>query len=122
MGIDESLQLGVRVEPARCARGATARATVTLRNRGTAPVDVEFPSSQRLELVLADAAGAERWRWSEGRFFAMMLGLETLGPGEAWEWDEEVPAPAEAGRYVLRATVASPDVARVAEAALEVAP
>lgn len=57
--------------------------TARLTLRVTAdPVELSFPSGQRFDIVLRNDRGEEVYRWSEGRFFTLALGRETLGAGE----------------------------------------
>lgn len=117
---DRSLRLSVQVDRTACAPGATLVATIAVLNDGADPVTLSFPSAQRYELALRDASGAQRWRWSADRTFAMMLAEETLPAGELLTWHERVPMPAETGRYELTATLCTIDRRRTAEVAIDV--
>ncbi len=68
------------VDPATSIPQLTAR--LTLRNTTDKPVTLEFPSGQRYDLEIKNAAGKPVYRWSDGQAFIMMLGSETIGPGE----------------------------------------
>jgi len=51
------------------------------RNTGTAPIDLEFPDGQTIEVVI-ERGGDEQWRYSDGRVFTQALRTETIRPGE----------------------------------------
>ncbi|MFC7096325.1 BsuPI-related putative proteinase inhibitor [Halobaculum marinum] len=82
--------------------------TLTVENAGSAAVDLSFSDGQRAEFVAVDADGAEVWRWSEGRAFAMMLGSETLAPGESVAYDGTW-ASTPAGEYEVTGSLAATD-------------
>lgn len=65
-------------------------ARITLRVKQTEPLDLVFPSAQRFELVLKDEQGEALYRWSDGRAFALLFGIEQFGPGEK-NWLVQVP-------------------------------
>jgi len=56
----------------------TLHATLAVFNYGQTPVTFNFNTSQRFDFVIRDSAGAEVYRWSDGRAFMEMLGSETL--------------------------------------------
>jgi hypothetical protein len=49
--------------------------------------------------------GSERWRWSDGKFFAQVLSERELAPGEAWSFTLEGGPSVEPGSYDAVATV-----------------
>lgn len=55
----------------------------------TSPVDLTFSSGQQFELVITDASGNEVYRYSDGKFFTMMLVNKTINPGESLKWQDE---------------------------------
>ena len=71
----------------------SVRFALQVTNAGGAPVELEFPSGQTHDFVVS-RAGAELWRWSEGRMFTQALQQVTLAPGEtrAFEGSWRVPA------------------------------
>jgi hypothetical protein len=57
--------------------------TFTVRNDGTIPTTIEFPSGQQYDVVVTrPGTGEIVWQWSAGRMFAQMLGTRSLAPGE----------------------------------------
>lgn len=65
-------------------------ARITLRVKQAEPLDLVFPYAQRFELVLKDEQGEVLFRWSDGRAFALLFGMERFGPGEK-NWVVQVP-------------------------------
>ncbi len=56
------------------------RITFEVASLARTPLQLEFTSAQRFDVAIINEAGAEVWRWSEGRVFATMMGQEILGP------------------------------------------
>ena len=59
-----------------------------------------------MEFVAVDDGGAEVWRWSDGRAFAMGVGSETLAPGESVAYGGEWSSPS-AGEYEVTGSLAA---------------
>ena len=55
----------------------------------TRPIDLTFSSGQQFELVITDESGNEVYRYSDGKFFTMMLVNRTINPGESLKWQDE---------------------------------
>ncbi|MBI4280391.1 MAG: hypothetical protein HY660_18210 [Armatimonadetes bacterium] len=74
------------------APGERVELTLTVRNRGEAPVAFVFPTAQRYDLSISRDGGAEVWRWSEDKVFAQVVTHLTLKQGEATRfviaWDQ----------------------------------
>lgn len=100
--MDLSVSLEVRPHPLRS--GAEAEWEIRLRNDGEDPVRLTFPTSQVGDVVL-EQGGSERWRWSDGKFFAQALSERELAPGEAWSFTLEGGPSVEPGSYEAVATV-----------------
>lgn len=86
---------------------------LTVENSGPDAVDLSFSDGQRAEFVVRDAEGdgadgAEIWRWSDGRMFAMALGSETVEPGATVEYEGEWTSP-EPGEYEVVGSLAATD-------------
>ena len=56
----------------------------------TAAVELNFPSEQRIEILLRDAAGNVVTRWSDNRAFADQAGTLLINPGEHVEYSETI--------------------------------
>lgn len=82
--------------------------TFTIKNTTDQPIRVIFSSTQQYDFFIEDESGRQYWRWSNGRFFAMMILEKELGK-EPWVHIEDIPTvdrhgkPLPAGRYILRA-------------------
>lgn len=80
-------------------QSGTVELALHVTNHGREPVDFTFPSSQRYDFRITDAAGESVWQWSAARSFLQVVTEATLAPGETWtfraEWSEPRP-----GRYV----------------------
>ena len=82
--------------------------TLSVENTGGEAVDLSFADGQRVEFVAVDTEGAEVWRWSEGRMFAMALGSESLEPGGSVAYDGDWESPP-AGEYEVTGTLVATD-------------
>ena len=88
------------------------QAHFTIRNSTSSPVAFTFPSSQQYDFLIQDDAGRELWKWSDGRFFAMLIVEKELGQ-EPWVYQERIPTFNREGRslpkgyYTLRARLTS---------------
>ncbi len=63
---------------------------VTLTNRGDRAVELNFPSEQRIEILLRDSSGRVVTRWSENRAFAEQTGTLLINPSEHVEYSETI--------------------------------
>ncbi|WP_416839362.1 BsuPI-related putative proteinase inhibitor [Haloferax sp. DFSO52] len=82
--------------------------TLTVENVEHESIDLSFADGQRAEFVAVDDEGSEVWRWSDGRAFGMMLGSETLAPGESVEYGAEWSSPP-AGEFEVTGSLAASD-------------
>lgn len=60
-----------------------------LMSHYTKPLELMFSSGQQFEVTITDEAGTEVYRFSDGRAFTMALVYKTIGPGEAFKWQDE---------------------------------
>jgi len=87
------------------AAGEPVGLVLEVRNAGSAPRRLEFPTARTHDFAVSEAHGGEVWRWSRGRLFAQVLSEIELAPGEsrrfAVAWDQRTAAGAQAppGRY-----------------------
>ncbi len=79
--------------------GPSFQATFNIRNTSSFPIPFTFPNSQQYDFLIQDDAGQELWKWSDGRFFAMMIVEKTLG-GEPWVYRERIPAVDRDGHFL----------------------
>lgn len=92
----------------------TLKARLVVINRGTAPIELLFNSSQRYDFVLRDSKGKEVARWSEGQGFTEVLGKEVVEPGGKLSFEEnlllgEIRRPLPIGKYQLEGLVTVAD-------------
>jgi hypothetical protein len=64
--------------------------TIRLTNLGERPVELSFPSEQRIEIYLRDAAGRVVTRWSDNRAFADQPATVLVNPNEHLEYSETI--------------------------------
>jgi len=62
------------IDPERAVPTMTAR--LTLRNTTGTPVELVWPSGQRYDFQIRNEKGEVLWRWSEGRAFILLFGVE----------------------------------------------
>jgi len=62
------------------------KAMLTLVNRGPQLVQLEFPTSQRIEVVIKTKAGKLVEQWSEDQAFVNEPTLVTINPNERLEY------------------------------------
>lgn len=86
------LQLGIQLpsEPIRLSELRQLPVTVTLVNRGDRAVELSFPTDQRIEILLHDAAGRIVTRWSDNRAFQPMPATILINPNEHLEYSETI--------------------------------
>lgn len=95
--------LGVRV------RGGEREVTFALlvTNRADKNVELLFPSGLTHDFVVRDAAGAEVWRWSEGRMYTQAVQSRLLGGNETTTYEETWTPGARSGRFTVAAELRS---------------
>jgi len=102
---DTTVTAVVRVEAAPGARSVKFALSVT--NRTSKRVEVNFPSGQTHDFVVLDATGREVWRWSDGRLFTQLMQNRLLEARDMVTYDERWQAPPSAGSYTLVAVLHS---------------
>ncbi len=78
---------------------------LTGTNDGQAALILDFPDGQRYDFEVISEDGVVVWHWAEGRFFAQVLGRETLEPGASLHWTGRIEAGLPAGVYRVLATL-----------------
>lgn len=66
------------------------KVTLQLVNHGKKMVHLDFPTTQRIDVVVKDAAGKIIERWSEDHRFENQPGLVTINAGERLEYSASV--------------------------------
>ena len=84
----QDLALTIALDPARPKLAETRQMKVTIRltNKGRKLAALEFPTSQRFEVVLRNAAGKVVERWSDDHAISKEPALVTVNPGERLEY------------------------------------
>ncbi len=73
-------------EPVKLSEVRTFKVTLQLANKGKKLVQLDFPTTQRIEVLLKDAAGKRIEQWSEDQAFENEPTLVTINPGERLEY------------------------------------
>ena len=76
-------------------------------NQSQKKVELDFPSGQTHEFVVLDSAGAEVWRWSEGRMFTQAYQNKLLATDETATYADKWPSAGRHGTYTVVATLKS---------------
>jgi Intracellular proteinase inhibitor len=84
------LELQVPAEPVRLSEVRQLHVKAVLSNIGNSPVALEFPTSQRIDIQLLNAAGEILTRWSENRAFTQEIGNLLVNPREQIVYDETI--------------------------------
>lgn len=84
----KDLKLVLEVKPANPSLTEVQRLDVAIRltNEGRKLVQLEFPTSQRIEVLVKNAAGKSILKWSEDQPVSDEPTLVTLNPGERLEY------------------------------------
>jgi hypothetical protein len=90
----DNLEMTLRLEPVRIRLGVDRRIRVLvgLKNRGGRMCELEFVSSQRIEVRLVEAQRGVLETWSDDRRFEPKRGWVALNPGERLEYEVELSA------------------------------
>ena len=80
--------LTLRLDPVPVKLSETRRveATLVLKNVSTRFIQLEFPTTQRFDVLVRDAAGRLVVQWSEDRVFDAEPGYVGINPGEHLEY------------------------------------
>jgi len=86
------LEMGLRVEPnpVKLPENRQMKVTLTLTNRGSKLAQLEFPTSQRLEVLLKSKGGQTIEQWSQDQAFNNEPTLVTINPKERLEYSVNV--------------------------------
>ncbi|MDA2933765.1 BsuPI-related putative proteinase inhibitor [Acidobacteria bacterium AH-259-D05] len=86
--------------------------TFTIKNMTSSPIPFTFSSTQQYDFLIQDDSGQQLWKWSDDKFFAMMMVEKELGQ-EPWVYREHIPTvnrdgnSLTKGHYVLRVQLTS---------------
>ena len=89
----KGLEMTVTAEPAapKLSETRAIKVTVTLANKGKKLVQLDFPTTQRLEVLVKNKAGKRVVQWSEDQAFTAEPTLVAINPGERLEYSVNVP-------------------------------
>ena len=76
--------------PLKLSESNRLKVTLTLANRGRKLSSLEFPTSQRIEVLIKNSAGKTIEQWSQDQSFTSEPTLVTINPGERAEYAVEV--------------------------------
>ncbi|MCM3690230.1 BsuPI-related putative proteinase inhibitor [Neobacillus niacini] len=85
---------------------------ILIKNEGDYPLSFEFPTSQYVEISVANPSGHEVYRYSKGRFFLQALQTikiapyQTFSKVEKWNYQEDGQRVPE-GQYTVTASLLS---------------
>ena len=120
-GSARELRLSLSTGEASPTAAAPVVLELTGTNDGQATLILDFPDGQRFDFEVISEDGDVVWRWAEGRFFAQVLGRETLEPGASLHWTGRIEAGLPAGVYRVIATLTTMEP-RTVEATLTILP
>ena len=87
------LEMSVALEPValKLSESHTVKVTVTLANKGKKLIQLGFPTTQRIEVLVKNKAGKRVVQWSEDQAFTNEPTLVAINPGERLEYSANVP-------------------------------
>ena len=88
----KGLEIGLKVDPPQVVVGETKqiKVTVMLNNHGKKFVQLDFPTSQRIEVLVKSKEGKTVEQWSEDQVFNNEPTLVTVNPEERLEYEVKV--------------------------------
>jgi hypothetical protein len=88
----KQLEMGVQIEPnpVKISENRQIKVTLTLTNRGGKLAQLEFPTSQRVEVLVRAKGGQMIEQWSQDQAFTNEPTLVTINPRERLEYSVKV--------------------------------
>jgi hypothetical protein len=85
---NHKLMIAMKVEPQplKLSDARQMKVTVVVANKSSKLVQLEFPTTQRIEVLVRNASGKLVEQWSEDRTFANEPGIRAINPGERLEY------------------------------------
>lgn len=80
------LSMAVEPQPLKLADTRQMKVVMHVANKSTKLVQLEFPTTQRIEVLVHHANGKLVEQWSEDRTFANEPGMVSINPGERLEY------------------------------------
>jgi hypothetical protein len=78
-------------EKPRLSDDRRLKATLSLANNSRKFVQLQFPTTQRIEVIVRDKAGGQIVQWSEDQSFLNEVGYLAINPGERVEYAVLIP-------------------------------
>jgi hypothetical protein len=85
-----ALTVELQSEPIKLAEERQLPVHVLLTNRSDRAVELQFPTAQRIEILLHDSSGKVVTRWSENRAFEETPATLLINPHEHVEYSETI--------------------------------
>jgi hypothetical protein len=85
-----SLDLQISPQPVKLSETRLMQVRVTLTNLSKRPIDLEFPTEQRIEIYLLSSTERLLTKWSDNHAFAEKLGSILINPREHIEYNEVI--------------------------------
>lgn len=88
----KGLEIGLQADPAqiKVSEVKQIKVAVTLANRGSKIAQLEFPTSQRIEVLVKSKEGKTIEQWSEDQAFSNEPTMVTINPNERLEYSVNV--------------------------------
>jgi len=88
----KGLEIGLEADPSqiKVSEVKQIKVTVTLANRGKKIAQLEFPTSQRIEVLVKSKEGKTIEQWSEDQAFSNEPTMVAINPGERLEYTVNV--------------------------------
>lgn len=86
-----SLTMSLSPLPVKLSEQRQLRVTLVLTNKSSNFVHLQFPTTQRIEILVRNHAGKLVTQWSEDRSFANEPSYIAINPGERVEYTESIP-------------------------------
>ncbi|MEA3188934.1 MAG: Intracellular proteinase inhibitor [Chthoniobacter sp.] len=85
-----ALDMDLGLQPIKLSETRQLKVTMSLANRSRKFVHLEFPTTQRFDLIIRDAAGKAVAQWSEDQSFSNEPAYVTVNPGERVEYHASI--------------------------------
>ncbi|MFL6529606.1 MAG: BsuPI-related putative proteinase inhibitor [Chthoniobacterales bacterium] len=85
-----ALSLRLAPQPVKLSENRQMEVTIRLTNKGRKPITLEFPSTQRFEIYLLNAAGKVLTAWSDNHAFSDEPASIMINPQEHVEYAETI--------------------------------
>ena len=86
-----ALKMEIVPLPVRLSDARQFEVRIRLENISRKFVQLQFPTSQRIELLVRDDTGKTIVKWSEDRLFENVVGYVGINPGEHVEYSANIP-------------------------------